>query len=242
MYPSLNHVMLKVSMMLFFAASLRTNGQLRLPGVTMARAFSPAFSVMRTSIARRMECTQSHSTFPLRLSASSNEDDEEGAVTSFDDKDKEMKQEIFWASQRALASQMSAKADSGVRREQVGKFTKRRLALISDTIYFTVLIGSLLWLLSSNPFTPLSYFVGALSGTAYSYGLGKFVESIGGSIDDAEQGAGAGLGQARFAFLILLFVLVGKFRSQGLQEIPTILGFFTYQLGSFTQGLLEIDD
>jgi hypothetical protein len=115
------------------------------------------------------------------------------------------------------------------------------MALTSDTLYFSILIASFLWLVSSNPFVPLSYLFGALSGTAYSYGLGKYVETIGGSIDDTEL-EGAGIGQARFAFLILLFVLVGKFRDQGLVEIPSILGFFTYQLASLGQGLREIDD
>jgi hypothetical protein len=83
---------------------------------------------------------------------------------------------------------------------------------------------------------------GALFGTAYSYGLGKYVETLGGSVEDAGDIQGAGVGQARFAFLILLFVIVGKFRSQGLQEIPAILGFFTYQLATLSQGLKEFDD
>jgi len=73
-------------------------------------------------------------------------------------------------------------------------------------------------------------------GLAYSYGLGKYVETLGGSAEDAGAVQGAGVGQARFAFLILLFVIVGKFRTQGLQEIPAIMGFFTYQLASLNQG------
>ena len=68
------------------------------------------------------------------------------------------------------------------------------------------------------------------------------METIGGSVDDTEEMQGAGVGQARFAFLILLFIFVGKFRSQGLQEIPSIFGFFTYQIASLSQGLREIDD
>ena len=115
------------------------------------------------------------------------------------------------------------------------------MALTSDTLYFSILIASLLWLLFSNPFVSISYLFGALSGTAYSYGLGKYVQTIGGTIDDVEV-EGAGIGQARFAFLILLFVAVGKFRDQGLLEIPSIMGFFTYQLASLGQGLREIDD
>jgi hypothetical protein len=126
-------------------------------------------------------------------------------------------------------------------REQQEKFEKRAMALTSDTLYFSILIACLLWLLFPNPFVSVSYLFGALSGTAYSYGLGKYVQTIGGSIDDVET-EGAGIGQARFAFLILLFVAVGKFRDQGLLEIPSIMGFFTYQLASLGQGLREIDD
>jgi hypothetical protein len=137
---------------------------------------------------------------------------------------------------------MTAKSDASLKKEQSEKFAKRRLALTYDTLYFSILIASILWIVSSNPFVSLSYLFGALSGTAYSYGLGKYVETIGGSIDDAEAQEGAGIGSARFAFLILLFVVVGKFRDQGLLEIPSIMGFFTYQLASLGQGLREIDD
>ena len=70
-----------------------------------------------------------------------------------------------------------------------------------------------------------SYAFGATMGTVYSYGLGQYV--LGGSADD--------VAQARSAFLILLFVIVGKFRSQGLLEIPSIARFFTCQLASPNQ-------
>ena len=115
-------------------------------------------------------------------------------------------------------------------------YAKRRNALITDTAYFTSIIFCILWGVASTPFTPISYAFGALFGLAYSYGLAKYVETLGGSAEDAGSVQGAGVGQARFAFLILLFVVVGKFRSQGLQEIPAILGFFTYQLASLNQG------
>jgi hypothetical protein len=98
---------------------------------------------------------------------------------------------------------------------------------------------ALFWLLSPNPFTALSYMLGAILGTAYTYGLGKFVESIGGSAYDAEDVKGSGVGSARFAFLIVLFIFVGKFRSEGLQEIPSIMGFFTYQISTLSQGLKD---
>lgn len=173
-----------------------------------------------------------------RMVASTNNNDEvEGEV----DTKKSVRDEIFWAKQRALAAEMSAKTDAVLKREMQEKFAMRRLALTSDTFYFSILIGCFLWLVSPNPFVTISYLFGALSGTAYSYGLGKYVESIGGSIDDTDV-EGAGVGQARFAFLILLFVVVGKFRSEGLLELPSIMGFFTYQLASLSQGLRDIDD
>ena len=44
-----------------------------------------------------------------------------------------------------------------------------------------------------------SYAFGATMGTAYSYGLGKYV--LGGSAADMDSVEGAGVGQARSAFL-----------------------------------------
>jgi len=170
------------------------------------------------------------------LSSTNNPDDEQEEADK-----KSLSDQIFWAKQQAFAAQLSAKEDAGVKQENREKFAARRLALTSDTFYFSVLIASLLWLVSPNPFVTISYLFGAISGTAYSFGLGKYVETIGGSIDDTDM-EGAGVGQARFAFLILLIVVLGKFRSQGLVEIPSIMGFFTYQLASLSQGLREIDD
>ena len=175
------------------------------------------------------------------LFSTNNDSNSEEDKKDADAKRKSINEKIFWAKQQALAAEMSTKADSSVKKEVADKFAKRRLALTSDTFYFSILISSALWIIFPNPFVTLSYLVGAISGTAYSYGLGKYVESIGGSIDDANI-EGAGVGQARFAFLILLFVVVGKYRSQGLLEIPSIMGFFTYQLASLNQGLREIDD
>ena len=101
------------------------------------------------------------------------------------------------------------------------------------------MLFSAIWLLAPNPFTAISYFLGASLGTAYCYGLGKSVQSLGGSAYDIEDVQGSGIGSARYAFLIVLFIFVGKFRSEGLQEIPAIMGFFTYQLSSLSQGLKE---
>ena len=113
------------------------------------------------------------------------------------------------------------------------------LALVTETLYFSVVLFSVIWFFVPNPFTAISYMLGALLGTAYTYGLGKYVETIGGSAFEKDDVKGSGVGSARFAFLILLFIIVGKFRTAGLQEIPAIMGFFTYQLSSLSQGLKD---
>mmetsp|Transcript_25599 Transcript_25599/g.46358 ORF Transcript_25599/g.46358 Transcript_25599/m.46358 type:complete len:235 (-) Transcript_25599:1355-2059(-) len=148
----------------------------------------------------------------------------------------------FWSQQKELAESITAEDEGSSKQARKEQYSQRVNGLLSDSLFFTFLFFSLFWATSSNPFTSISYLFGALLGTAYTYGLGKSVQSLGGTVDDADDVKGAGIGNARFAFLIVLFVIVGKFRSQGMQEIPAIGGFFTYQLASLTQGLKEFDD
>lgn len=148
----------------------------------------------------------------------------------------------FWSQQRDLMENLLEKNEKSLRTEQNQQFAKRQSGLVTDTVFFSTLIFSMLWLLFDNPFFPFSYVFGSVFGVFYAYGLGKYVETIGGSIEDAGAVQGAGVGQARFAFLILLFICVGKLQSAGLIPIPAILGFFTYQIASLTQGLREFDD
>jgi hypothetical protein len=148
----------------------------------------------------------------------------------------------FWSQQKALLEEMTQKEDKIERSEQSVKFAARQAGLVGDTAFFSAMIFAILWGTCVNPFVPISYSLGAILGLAYCYGLGRSVETVGASIDDAGAVQGAGVGSARFAFLILLLVVVGKFRSAGLIEIPAILGFFTYQLGSLSQGVKEIND
>jgi hypothetical protein len=148
----------------------------------------------------------------------------------------------FWTQQRDLMENLLEKNERSERKEQQGKFAKRQSGLVNDTVFFTTLIFSGLWLLFDDPFFPFSYAFGSVFGIFYAYGLGKYVETIGGSFEDAGAVQGAGVGQARFAFLILLIVCVGKLQSSGLIPISAILGFFTYQIASLTQGLREFDD
>ena len=150
------------------------------------------------------------------------------------------KSDEFWEQQKDLAAEMSSSSTKSLRKAQLEKFEKRRLALVQDTAYFSVFIFCFLWIVSFNPATAASFGLGTSLGLAYAYGLGKSVEQLGAM--PTEDLGGSGIGEARFAFLILLFVLVGKFRSEELQEIPAIGGFFTYQLASLKQGLQEIND
>lgn len=152
------------------------------------------------------------------------------------------KQEAFWAAQKALAASMTETADKNLKEEQLEKYRRRSATFVSDTAFFAAIIFAFLWTVSSTPLTALSHLFGASLGTAYSYGLTKYVESLGGSADEADDVQGAGVGQARFAFLVLLFIIVGKFRGEGLQEIPSIAGFFTYQIASLFQALREYDE
>jgi len=147
----------------------------------------------------------------------------------------------FWAQQRELMDSLVEKNSKSIRREQQENFAKQRSGLINDTLFVTCLIFCLLWVACDNPFLSVSYVFGSLFGVLYAYGLARYVETIGGSAMDAELAKGAGVGQARFAFLILLFIFVGKLRAFGLVEIPSILGFFTYQIASLSQGLRDID-
>jgi hypothetical protein len=145
----------------------------------------------------------------------------------------------FWQQQRQLMQEMTSRTDKSLRQEQMAKFRSTQSKLIQETAFVSAMLFALLWLACDNPFVPFSYVFGAVFGLAYTYGLGKYVETLGGTADDASAVQGAGVGQARFAFLILLFVLVGKLRMYGLMEIPSIAGFFTYQIASLTQGLRD---
>jgi len=122
---------------------------------------------------------------------------------------KSSERDDFWSQQRELMQEMTGRAEKSLKEEQREKFASRRNALVADTAIFTTLIFSLLWVISVNPFVSFSYALGAAFGLAYAYGLGKYVETLGGSVDDAGEIQGAGIGQARFAFLILLFLFVG---------------------------------
>ena len=67
-----------------------------------------------------------------------------------------------------------------------------------------------IWFLSPNPFTAISYFLGASLGTAYCYGLGKYVETLGGSAYEAEdvKGSGKDVGLISKSFMEVILVIL----------------------------------
>jgi hypothetical protein len=187
---------------------------------------------------------------PLSASSSSNDQDtlikNNNNPLNNNNNQPKKKNDEFWSQQQALADELQRSAAQSLKQEQREMFKQKRLALVYDTAYISALIFATCWLISNDPYTAWSYLPGAVLGLAYSYGLGKSVEKIGANpmdlVDNSgKEEAGSGFGDARFAFLILLFLLLGKFQSQGLQPLPAIAGFFTYQLASLKQGLQEMD-
>jgi hypothetical protein len=130
----------------------------------------------------------------------------------------------FGRKQRALLNEMTDRTEKSLRAEQLEKFRHTQGKLVAETAFVSALLFVLLWLACDNPFVPFpTYWI--------HFGMGKYIEMLGGKAKDAS----AVRGQAHFTFLIHLSVLVGKLRVHGLIEIPSILGFFTYQIASLTQ-------
>lgn len=198
---------------------------------------SPQLNVPLHPQSSSLSTRHRHSQQMRRLRMSTTEEDEKLGLKKIQVGDKD-----FWMRQKELIQEMKDTSDSNLRAEMREKFAQRRLALVGDTAYIGFFIFCALWTFSANPFVAISYVFGSTMGLAYAYGLGRYVENLGGSIDDTGTAQGAGVGEARFAFLILLIIFVGKFRSVGLMEIPSIAGFFTYQLASLRQGLREYND
>jgi len=149
----------------------------------------------------------------------------------------------FWNQQQSLLEEMKRSNEDANKAVRQKQYDDVRNTLLSDTAFIGIVVGGICWITCDNPFVALSYEFGTMFGLAYAYGLSKYVETIGGSAEDVETVQGAGVGQARFAFLILLFILVGKLRSTvGLIEIPSIAGFFTYQLASLAQALRDVTE
>jgi len=107
-------------------------------------------------------------------------------------------------------------------------YAARKFQLLFDSLWLSALGLALCWTAFSFE-ASVSYGLGALLGFGYITLLGRTVEAIG-----TVGVPGAGVGQARFAMVILLVLLAGKYRDT-IQVIPAIIGFSTYQVASFLQ-------
>ena len=104
-------------------------------------------------------------------------------------------------------------------------FDNLRATFLADSVFVSALGLCLAWTFGEWK-DVVSYALGSGLGLMYAILLGRYVEGIGGQ----QKGGGA----ARFAPVILLIALFGKYKTQ-LAIVPELLGFFTYQLASILQ-------
>ena len=109
----------------------------------------------------------------------------------------------------------------------IQSFNNLRLSFISDSIFICLLGLSATWFLGSYR-DALSYGLGSLLGLGYAVLLGRYVETIGGG----QRGFSAG--GLRFVPVILLVLFYAK-NKESISIIPEIIGFCSYQVGSFLQ-------
>ena len=106
-----------------------------------------------------------------------------------------------------------------------------RITFILDSIFISC-IGLGLVMYFGTFKDSVSYTLGSLLGLSYVILLGRYVENLN-SVGNGKT-ASSGAGGARFAPVILLVLLYGK-NKETLSIIPELLGFFSYQIGSFLQ-------
>jgi len=112
------------------------------------------------------------------------------------------------------------------RQEVMKGFQNARVTFLVDSIFVSVIGLCLTWYFGSfKDF--YSYGIGSILGLAYAVLLGRFVEGLNTS-------KGSAGGSARFAPVILLIALYGK-NKETISILPELLGFFSYQVGSFLQ-------
>ena len=114
------------------------------------------------------------------------------------------------------------------RGEVMRDFDKARATFLKDNVFVVLLGLSATWGLGTL-IDVKSYGLGAVLGLMYALLLGRYVEQLG-----TDGSTGGGGGGARFAPVILLIALYGKFKTQ-FHLVPELLGFFSYQVASFLQ-------
>ena len=106
-----------------------------------------------------------------------------------------------------------------------------RITFILDSIFISCVGLGLIMYFGTFKDT-VSYTIGSLLGLSYVVLLGRYVENLN-AVGNGKT-ASSGAGGARFAPVILLVLLYGK-NKDTISIIPEILGFFSYQIGSFLQ-------
>lgn len=112
------------------------------------------------------------------------------------------------------------------RNEIMKGFQNAKVTFLVDSIFVSIIGLCLTWYFGTFK-DSYSYGIGSVLGLAYAVLLGRYVEGL----NTAEGSAG---GSARFAPVILLIALYGKNRDT-ISILPELLGFFSYQVGSFLQ-------
>ena len=139
----------------------------------------------------------------------------------------------FWDSQRTLLG-----ASSSLPPTPAELYKKRTTSLLLTTLSLVLPTTSLLYLLLPSPTASLSFLLGGLLGILYCRGLTSYVSMIGGSAISSSGEvdlSAAGGGSARFAFLILMFVMARALPGK-VELIEAIPGFFFYQVASVIEG------
>mmetsp|Transcript_18181 Transcript_18181/g.18231 ORF Transcript_18181/g.18231 Transcript_18181/m.18231 type:complete len:232 (-) Transcript_18181:238-933(-) len=135
---------------------------------------------------------------------------------------REYQQQLYWKG-RSYVKKAVAPERAYQSKEE---FEKLRLTFVFDSIYISLLGLCVAWTVGSYK-DAISYGIGSILGAAYAVLLGRYVQTIG-------TGAGGASGGARFAPVILLVLLYSK-NKDIISIIPEIIGFFSFQLGSFLQ-------
>ena len=118
------------------------------------------------------------------------------------------------------------------KRETVMKsFDNLRATFITDSAFVCALGFWVTWYFGSLK-DAYSYGLGSILGISYAILLGRYVEGLG------SNGKGTGGGAARFAPVILLIAVFGKYRDQ-ISLLPELLGFFSYKIASILQAFNE---
>lgn len=115
-----------------------------------------------------------------------------------------------------------------VKLKSTREFDNLRATFFSDAVLISVIGFSITWFVGSLV-DAYSFGIGSVLGLAYSVLLAKYVERIG----TAQRGRVSD--QVRFAPVVLLIALYGKYKG-GIAIIPELVGFFaSFQLASLVQ-------